>query len=218
MRAGARVFDRTRVTEVTRNGSGVVVETAEGHSIRATRLVVASGYEASQSLGRKTGELSSTWAFISEPVDSFMGWPQRCLIWETARPYLYLRTTDDGRILAGGEDEPWSKRHQDGSSLGTKCEKLAERVRAMFPAIDVDIAYRWAGVFASTADGLPFIGAVPERPHTWIALGYGGNGITFSMLASAIIREAWFGRVHPAAHVFAFDRPSASRRRRWFRD
>lgn len=213
--AGARVFDRTRVTGIARDASGVVMETGEGHHVRARRLVVAAGYEASGYLGRKTGELSSTWACVSEPVEAFTGWPERCLIWETARPYLYLRTTDDGRIVVGGEDEPWSKRHQSTSALVKKGDKLADRVRAMFPDIPFDIAYRWAGVFGSTADGLPFIGAVPECPHTWFALGYGGNGITFSMIAAAILREAWFDRVHPAAHVFAFDRPPVSRRG-WF--
>lgn len=30
------------------------------------------------------------------------------LIWETATPYIYLRTTSDNRILMGGKDIPFS--------------------------------------------------------------------------------------------------------------
>jgi glycine/D-amino acid oxidase-like deaminating enzyme len=216
VRAGARVFDRTLVTSVTRHADGITLGTSTGHELRAGRLVVATGYEAAEDLHRKTGELSSTWAFVSEPVDAFPGWPERCLIWETARPYLYLRTTDDGRVLAGGEDARWSKRHASPSELHRRTDRLAGRVREMFPLIACDIAYRWAGVFATTHDGLPFIGAVPERPATSFAMGYGGNGITFSMVAAQVLREACCGREHPSARLFAFDRPSARWRSRWF--
>ena len=30
------------------------------------------------------------------------------MIWEAADPYLYLRTTADGRVVAGGEDAPFA--------------------------------------------------------------------------------------------------------------
>ena len=39
---------------------------------------------------------------------------------------------------------------------------------------------------SDTAAGLPFIGTHPGEPRTWWALGYGGNGITFSFLAVVI--------------------------------
>ena len=29
------------------------------------------------------------------------------LLWEAARPYFYLRTTEDGRLIMGGLDEPF---------------------------------------------------------------------------------------------------------------
>jgi glycine/D-amino acid oxidase-like deaminating enzyme len=30
------------------------------------------------------------------------------LIWEASEPYLYLRTTEDGRVICGGEDEDFA--------------------------------------------------------------------------------------------------------------
>ena len=27
------------------------------------------------------------------------------MLWESARPYLYMRSTSDGRLLVGGEDD-----------------------------------------------------------------------------------------------------------------
>ncbi len=67
-------------------------------------------------------------------------------------------------------------------------------------------AYRWAGTFAQTQDGLPYIGEHPRWPGVWFALGYGGNGITFSVLAAKIITAAVSGTPHPAARLFRFDR------------
>lgn len=32
-----------------------------------------------------------------------MGALKHTMMWETARPYLYLRSTPDGRVVAGGE-------------------------------------------------------------------------------------------------------------------
>src|SRR4029453_8364250 len=107
-----RIHDRTAVTRVRTTRQGVLLETQDGRSIRANRIVTASGYPATRQLSRRTGTLQSTWAFVTEPLPHFAGWPHRCLFWATARPYLYIRSTDDGRLLAGGEDEPGPERHR----------------------------------------------------------------------------------------------------------
>ncbi len=78
----------------------------------------------------------------------------------------------------------------------------------MFPDLRIEPAYCWAGTFATTDDGLPFIGQVPEQPGIWFALGYGGNGITFSVIAAAILRDLLRGRDNADARLFSFERPS----------
>ena len=176
----------------------------------AGRFISAAGYQTEDELLRTPATLASTWAIASEPVDSFDGWDDQCLIWETARPYFYLRTTDDGRVIAGGRDVSSPSRHESRWQLQRQTDALAKRVRKMFPAMALEVAYRWGGAFASTADSLPIVGTLPEFPNTWFALGYGGNGITFSVMAAAIIRDAYRGLEHPAADLFAFDRPSLS--------
>lgn len=117
-------------------------------------------------------------AAISEPLESFDGWWEQCLLWETARPYFYMRTTADGRALVGGEDDPFRNPERRDRLVPKKTEKLAARFREMFPRIDFEVAFAWAGTFGETKDGLAYIGAVPELPHCLFALGFGGNGIT----------------------------------------
>jgi len=36
---------------------------------------------------------------------SDMGLLASTMVWESARPYLYMRTTGDGRLLVGGDDD-----------------------------------------------------------------------------------------------------------------
>lgn len=200
-----RVFDRSPVQDVQPRTHGTTFKTREG-SVTARYGVVAAGYEGQAFLPRPVATLKSTFAFVSEPLAEFPGWYERCLIWEMSRPYLYLRTTDDDRLLAGGEDLPFKNETIRDSMLASRTAQIEQRVRQMFPRIPFAIDYAWAGTFGETPDGLPFIGAHNERPGLLFALCYGGNGITFSVLASEIIRDHVLGRTHPLAYAVSFDR------------
>jgi glycine/D-amino acid oxidase-like deaminating enzyme len=205
-RRGARIYDRTNVTAIGNDAHGIRLEIDDGHHLRSSRLVCATGYDVSLFLKRSPGKLASTWAFVSEPLDDFAGWRDRCLIWETARPYLYIRSTDDGRLLAGGEDEPYPYRHRRRTRLASKTERLLGRTRGMFPHMQLEPACSWSGTFATTRDGLPFIGELGEHPHIWFAFGYGGNGITFSVIAATLLGDWFVGRDNPDARLFSFNR------------
>jgi glycine/D-amino acid oxidase-like deaminating enzyme len=212
LRAGARIFDRTAVGGVDTGPHGAVLRLENGCRVRAGHVVCATGYDVGVTLSQTPGRLVSTWAFVSEPLELFEKWPERCLIWETARPYLYVRSTDDGRLLAGGEDEPHPYRHRRRTTFAAKTSVLLERATALFPTLGIEPAYAWAGTFGSTNDGLPYIGTRADEPHVSFALGYGGNGITFGVIAATLLRDAILGRPSPDAELFGFDRGAASRR------
>ena len=203
---GARIYDRTAVTGKRAAEDGVMLDTDRGARIVARRVVMAAGYELHRILRRDVGHLHSTWVFVSEPLTNRLWWPERALIWESRRPYTYVRTTTDGRVLVGGEDEPGASRHESIPRLRRKTLRLLERFSAWFPDVPLEVAYAWAGVFGTTPDGLPFIGTLPEHPHTFFALGYGGNGITFSTIAADLACDWWRGVTGPDARLFRFDR------------
>lgn len=46
----------------------------------------------------------------------------------------------------------------------------------------------------------------PEFPHAYFALGYGGNGMIFSVIAAKIITDLHLRRPNPDADIFRFDR------------
>lgn len=64
----------------------------------------------------------------------------------------------------------------------------------------------WCGTFSSTTDGLPFIGPWPGNDKMLYALGYGGNGITFSMIAAQMIRNRLCGIQDEREKVFGYRR------------
>ncbi|MEX2173261.1 MAG: FAD-dependent oxidoreductase [Pirellulaceae bacterium] len=204
-RQGARVYDRTEVTRVETGGERLRLHTPRG-IVSCREVVYCTGYESAKYLRRPLGNLQSTYALATEPCGTIAGWPERCLVWETARPYTYLRTTADGRIIIGGYDTPYATDHAQAGRLAAKTRKLRAKLDGWFPDLNLGPAFAWAGVFGESTDGLPYIGSPPEMPHAWFALGYGGNGITFSAIAARLLTDLILGRPNPDARLFGFDR------------
>jgi glycine/D-amino acid oxidase-like deaminating enzyme len=204
---GLEVYDRTRVTVYASKKDGVELRTDGGVRIRARRVVFATGYETPEFLDRRVVRLHSTFALATAPVARFDGWGEdRCLIWETARPYFYARTTGDGRVVMGGADRPFATAHSRQRLLARQTARLEDRFARLFPAIPCDVDWRWGGTFGETRDGLPYIGSVRQFPNGYFALGYGGNGITFSWIAANLLLDRFLERPNRDAELFGFER------------
>jgi glycine/D-amino acid oxidase-like deaminating enzyme len=134
-------------------------------------------------------------------------WPSCALVWEASDPYLYMRTTGDHRIIAGGADEEIVEAAARDSLTEKKVGELLAKVAARFrPIAPAQLAYVWSGVFGETDDALPLIGAIPGMPGCYAAFGYGGNGITFSAIAAEMIDRLLQGERDPHEDTFALDR------------
>ncbi|MDZ4753945.1 MAG: FAD-binding oxidoreductase [Phycisphaerae bacterium] len=208
-RAGERGLraHTARVVSHAVNGDGhVELQTDGGHVVRADSVVYASGYESHAMHDERLGSLASTWVFVSDPLESLAGWPDRAVIWESARPYVYLRTTLDNRVMMGGGDDPSATAHCDESLFRAKVMELTRRFAVMFPQIALQRVDAWAGVFGSSSDGLPYIGRPDPGVPIYGAFAYGGNGITFSVIATDILAAALSGRRSADAHLFRFGR------------
>ena len=207
-RAGAQIFADTTVERYDADDAGVTLTTDRGPRVRASRVVFATGYETPEFLDKDICQLRSTYALVSQPlahIDEI--WPQRCLIWESGDPYFYARTTTDGRGMIGGEDVDTADPRVRDALIDHKAHALSEKFGTLIPALPpIDPQFRWAGTFAQTKDGLPYIGTTSQFPRGYFALGYGGNGITFSLIAAQIIRDLFTGRADADADLFRFDR------------
>ena len=203
---GLRVYDRSRVTQWARSQGRFVVQTEREHTVQARRMVFATGYEAQEYLVQPLAALKNTYALVSEPLTLDNQGLCESLIWETARPYLYIRTTSDNRVIVGGEDESYRTLPLRERRIPHKQKRLEQRFAQLFANIKLETAYAWAGTFGETKDGLAYIGESPELPGAYFALGYGGNGITYSVIAAEMVRDLCLGRPNPDQHIFRFER------------
>ena len=99
------VHGRTELAEFRPQKDDVLAHTTDGHAIRCQHLIFAAGYECQSHLDQRVACNRSSYALVSEPVDKGIESLRKTLMWESARPYLYLRTTPDNRVIAGGLDD-----------------------------------------------------------------------------------------------------------------
>jgi glycine/D-amino acid oxidase-like deaminating enzyme len=143
---------------------------------------------------------------VSEPLVKREFWYKNGLIWETSTPYLYIRTTRDHRLLVGGKDDDFTAAFKRDKALPGKAKMLEASFLELFPDISFTTDFKWAGIFGSTKDGLPYIGNHPSKPGIYFSLGFGGNGIVFSVIAGKIIRDLIEGNANTNASLFSFSR------------
>lgn len=203
VRRGVKVYAPVDVTAVEAGARHVRAQTKHGRVIRCRTLIYATGYELPRGIPNKGHQIISTYAMATHPQSRRL-WPERCLVWEAADPYLYLRTTRDGRVVIGGEDEEFSDAQARDALLPRKIATIRAKLGRLFPQLDTTPAFQWAGSFGATDTGLPVIGEIPRMKNCWAVLGYGGNGITYSRIAAEIIRTTLAGQVDPDAALYAF--------------
>jgi glycine/D-amino acid oxidase-like deaminating enzyme len=117
-----------------------------------------------------------------------------------------MRVTKDKRILLGGRDERFSNAFTRQVLLEKKSSQLEKDFTKVLPGISFKKEFVWSGTFGKTKDSLPYIGPYKKTPNTYYALGFGGNGITFSVIAAEILRDILCGKQNINARLFSFER------------
>jgi glycine/D-amino acid oxidase-like deaminating enzyme len=204
---GGSVHGGTEAARVEPDGHGVRVTTRDGAEVRARCAVLAAGYETPRFLPRPVVSLKSTYVAAGRPSLPEPWADGAPVAWETSRPYLYVRTTADGRLLVGGGDESFADPESRDALIGAKAGELVRAAAALLPDAGVlEPEFAWAGTFGQTADSLPYAGAIPEVPGALFALAYGANGLVFASIAADLLAARVAGHEHPDAALFGFDR------------
>jgi glycine/D-amino acid oxidase-like deaminating enzyme len=206
---GARLYEKSAVHRVKAKGSTIDAETESG-IVRASWAIIATGYatpEFKPLAGRF--RMSNTYVIATPPLDADhrrrIGLGD-VMVWDTERPYHYARWTADHRLLFGGRDHP-RKRKTSAATLRRRTEDLTDDLVDLYPAArNLTPEYTWEGLFATTPDGLPYIGKHARYPRHLFALGYGGNGMTFGFLAGEVLDRTLRGGARPEDELFGFNR------------
>lgn len=203
---GMQVFDHTSIKKFSYQNEGVQIVTEEGFTVLCKKIVFCTGFETLKMFRKKYAKVVTTFASVSEEDFNLYPILKDVLIWDTADPYIYMRTTDDQRLLVGGEDIPYKYNGISEKIKSNKTANLNRKIEDLFPTLRFTEDYQWAGAFGVTKDGLPFIGEHPDFPNAIFVLGLGGNGITFSVQGMDLVLKILAGETDTLLHYYRFDR------------
>lgn len=192
--AGAEIFEETEAKHIS--GKGPLEIETEGGAIRAQFSLLATyePFTKPLSLYFKKAFYRTYMIEASIPTEVF---PEASFE-DLSNPYTYFRV-DAGkakdRLIIGGED------HR--SDLHVSREKswkaLEDKIRNTL-GVDYAITRRWPGPILEPIDGIPYIG--PFGAHTFVAMGFSGNGMTYGTLSARMFADYVLGRKNAWSDVF----------------
>ncbi len=208
LRLGGRVYGGVRATSVA-GGEPAVVETANGPSIRAGAVVVATNVPFNDLVAIHTKQAPYYSYVVGARIPSGAVTP--ALYWDTHDPYHYVRVqrTTNARLggdnddpvdllIAGGEDHKTAQASDTEERFG----RLEAWMRTHYPAAG-ELEYRWSGQVMETQDGLAFLGRNPmDADNVYVATGDSGMGMTHGTIAGMLICDLIQGRPNPWASLY----------------
>jgi gamma-glutamylputrescine oxidase len=185
--AGVEIRERSHVESLADAGEAQVVVATDGY----THGLVP---ELDRAIRPTRGQIVAT-----EPLSELrFGRPHYA-----RRGYDYWQQTPDRRLVLGGRrdadlDNEWTAEERLTEPVQAELERLLERLVGETP----HITHRWAGIFGTTADRLPLVGAIPGRDGVWAACGYSGHGNVLGLASGELLAGAIVGRVAPELELF----------------
>ncbi|WP_225804453.1 FAD-binding oxidoreductase [Streptomyces sp. NK15101] len=193
--SSAQVFERTKVTDVTRDGGQVVLTTPRG-KVRANRVVLATNAFAGEWDITPRRLSVPIWVIEveTEPIDparlAAMGWTSRSgLVTQHAIMENY-RLTSRGTIVFGvrrlerGTTYPLPRKKPDPALV----EELAGAFATRFPALaDVAVERAWGGWIAITSSWLPLAGQIDD--NVFYSVACNGHGLAQAPYVGSLIAD-----------------------------
>jgi glycine/D-amino acid oxidase-like deaminating enzyme/nitrite reductase/ring-hydroxylating ferredoxin subunit len=193
--AGGLVHEGTRVVDVD-EGSPCVVRTADGHEVRAGRVVLAThlpfldrgGFFAKCHPVRSYALAARLADGTAVPTGMYLG---------ADEPTRSVRAAlDGGVVILGGEG------HKVGQDDDTRerYAALTAWAEATYPIASIEA--RWSAQDYVPVDGLPFVGRQLARSEVYVATGFRKWGMTNGTAAGTMLADALTGRDNPWLPAF----------------
>jgi len=193
---GGRLFSNTKATEWT-GGDAPEVKVERGQTIRARQIVLATNYPLQSKMFAQLPAYRTYAIGAKIPKNSI----EKCLIWDTADPYIYVRTqpeTDCDVLIVGGEDHRVGQADDADARFG----RLWQWTQKRFP-MATEITYKWSGQFFETHDGLAFIGGYSSsEPNIFLITGDSGMGMTHGTIGGMLVSDLILGKENDWTEVY----------------
>jgi glycine/D-amino acid oxidase-like deaminating enzyme len=196
VRAGAEVRTGVRVERLTWSGDRVAGVVANGDTILAEEVVLATNAWTPRLLpDLPEGALvpARGQILVTQPLPPILACP-----FGANFDKEYGRQTPGGQILCGGY-----RRLDVDEGLGGYREEvtlpvlsgIARCLCELFPALRgrARVVRAWAGIMGFTADGLPLIGRYDPTPGLTVAAGFNGGGFSWGPIVGHVIARLLSG-------------------------
>jgi gamma-glutamylputrescine oxidase len=192
--AGARIYDRTRVTAA--GSDGVRTERAR---VRAGAVVVCvnaySAHLVSLRVRAVRGQMVAT-APIRPGVFARPAYAHR--------GFRYWRQRRDGRLLVGGwRDVALDEEVGEEERTTTTVQRAIEGfLREHAP--EARVTHRWAGIMGFSHDALPYVGRL--RSGVFVNAAFTGHGMAFATATGELVADLIRGVRRDETELFAPER------------
>ena len=193
---GVRLYERTPVISLERDGSGVRLRTPHG-SVQAVQAVLATN--AFPGLLRRMRPFTVPvydYALVTEPLSEGqwdeIGWRNRQGIGDVANRFHYYRPTADARILFGGYDAVYHWRNGLRPELDRRpatFARLARHFATTFPQLeDVRFTHAWGGAIDTSTRFFAFQRTALGGRVAY-SIGYTGLGVGASRFGAQVMLD-----------------------------
>jgi glycine/D-amino acid oxidase-like deaminating enzyme/nitrite reductase/ring-hydroxylating ferredoxin subunit len=195
VRDRGQIYCGSHVSEV-QDGEPACVRTADGHTVTADALVIATNSPINDWVAMHTKQAAFRTYVVGARVPR--GSVPRALFWDTPDPYHYIRldggtNRPDDVLIVGGEDHKTGQEHDPESRFRT----LEAWTRARFPMVR-DFEYHWSVQVMEPVDYMGFIGKNPgDSRHVYIVTGDSGQGMTHGTIAGILLTDLITDRANP---------------------
>ncbi len=178
-----------RVIRVQKENGGYILETEEGETIAAPKIVLASGVAAKAAL---IPDLPTPPIFAVKGDAVALGVSENLLRKVVRAPGAYLCPKAGGRLVIGASEAPYCE------DLTVDQKAIADLVRYGARAVPTlngaAVTERWAGLRPATPDGAPLLGRDPDGPgDVFLALGHYRNGVLLAPESAEVLADEIMG-------------------------
>ena len=193
LRAGACVFEQTRVRGIERTNRQFSVNTSQGTILAKDVLIATSGYTRSISPAFQKRIIPiGSYIIATEQLSDDVAReliPHNRMVYDSLNFLHYWRLTPDNRMLFGGR----AAFLPETTNTIRKSEQILLRdLIAIHPQLkNVKVDYAWGGTLDFTFDIMPHAG---EFEGVHYALGYAGHGVAMASYLGSLMGEKLAGR------------------------
>jgi taurine dehydrogenase large subunit len=207
---GARVHTASPVQEIERRGTSFFLRTPGG-TVRTRAVAVATGAYTSLGLtpvlqGRCMPILSN--CLVTRPLTAAeleaTGFRTRQVITDTRTLRFYYRLLPDNRLQIGSRSAITGADATHPRHL----QLLIDGLHRKFPPLrGIEIDYSWWGWVDVSHDMMPRICRPDPQQNLFYALGYGGNGVSYSAQAGKRMAQMIAGQTFKGQDLPIFNSP-----------